>query len=143
MTSYKLYPDNSGDEVVQVREVETETQTAIIREHENFYWVLAVSGQDREIKNNSTDKETVTISVVDGLEVARGTDKHDANMLDYDGDVTLSIDGSETTKTLSSGSVSFDLTTEKSAGSTIEIVAESLLEHPAESDRIEIEVVSA
>jgi len=100
--------------------------------------------QDGQVANDGSDTETITVEVVDGLEVARGTDPAEATVLDYDGDVTLTIDGAvETTKTLTDGSVSFDVTTEKPAGTTIEIVAESLADHPAESDRVEIEVTQA
>jgi hypothetical protein len=55
--------------------------------------------------------------------------------------VTLFVDGQKTTKTLSNGSVSFDLTTDKPAGSEIEIVAKSLATHPAERDSAIIEVI--
>ena len=106
------------------------------------YRTLSVSTEDGDISNDGADTETVMISVVDGLEVVRGTDPADATVLDYDGDVTLSIDGVETTKTLSNGNVSFNLTTDKSAGSTITVTAKSLADHPAESDSAEIEVVS-
>lgn len=103
---------------------------------------LNVSLSDRGVVSDGTDFETVTISVVDGLEVARGTDPAEATVLDYSGDVTLSVDGSTTSKTLTNGTVSFDLTTDKPAGTEIEIVAESLADHPAESDSATIEVVS-
>ena len=105
------------------------------------YRHLRLSLDDGSAVNDGSDIETVTIEVVDGLEVARGTGPAEATVLDYNGDVTLRIDDSEVVKTLSNGSVSLDLTTEKPAGSTIEIVAESLADHPAESDRVEIEVV--
>lgn len=96
---------------------------------------------DGQIQNN-TDTETIVITVVDGLEVVRGTHPTNATVLDYNGDVNLSVDGTTTTKTLTNGSVSFDLTTDKPAGSEIEIVAESLADYPAESDSATIEVVS-
>lgn len=95
---------------------------------------------DGEVANDGTNTETITISVVDGLEVARGTDPANATVLDYDGDVTVSIEGAKTTKTLSNGTVSFDLTTDKPAGSTITVTAESLTDHPSESDSATIEV---
>lgn len=104
---------------------------------------LRLSLADGQLTNDGADVETVTVEVVDGLEVVRGTDPADATVLNHDGDVTLTIDDVEMTKTLAKGSVAFDLTTEKPAGSTIEIVAESLADHPAESDRAEIEVIQA
>lgn len=108
------------------------------------YHQLHLSFDDSELINDGTDTETVTISVVDGLEVARGTDTANATVLAYDGgDVTVSVDGVETTKTLSGGTVSFDLTTTKSAGSEIVVEAVGLSDRPAESDSATIEVVSA
>jgi len=107
-----------------------------------LYRVLIVACDNGVITNGSSNAEAVTISVVDGLEVARGTDPEEATVLDYDGDVTLTIDGVETTKTLSNGTVSFDVTTDKPAGSTIKVEADSLTDHPSESDSVEIEVVS-
>jgi len=74
-----------------------------------------------------------------GLDVSRGDSP---TVLDYNGDVIITVDGQQTTKTLTNGSVEFDLTTDKSAGTEIEIIAESLADHPAESDRATIEVVS-
>jgi len=103
---------------------------------------INISFTDGQMINDGTDTETVTVEVVNGLEVVRGSDPSNATVLDYDGDVTVTIDGVETTKTLSNGTVSFDLTTDKPAGSTIEIVAESLTDHPAKSDSAEIEVVN-
>jgi len=103
---------------------------------------LRVTTANQEITNDGSDTETVNVAVVDGLEVMRGTDPTNATVLDYNGDVTLSVDGQQTTKTLTNGSVSFDLTTDKPAGSEIEIVAESLADHVAESDSATIEVVS-
>lgn len=106
------------------------------------YRKLHVSLSDGQVANDDTDTETVSVAVVDGLEVARGTDPAEATVLDYDGDVALTIDGVKTTKTLSGGGVTFDVTTTKDAGETIEIVAGSLADHPAESDSATIEVVS-
>jgi len=106
------------------------------------YRHISISKQDGSLINNGSDIETVTVEVVDGLEVARGTDPSNATVLRYNGDVTLSIDSQQTTKALTNGSVSFNLTTDKPAGSEIEIIAESLANHPAESDSATIEVVS-
>lgn len=111
--------------------------------YNSAYRHIHVSLSDSKLVNGGASTTTVTIKVVDGIEVARGTEPVDATVLDYDGDVTISVDGNETTKTLTNGSVSFDLTTDKPAGSEIEIVAESLADHPAESDSTTIEVVSS
>lgn len=139
---YERYPDADGDEIVRVFEGGTDGQ-ATVRKGVGKYRVLVVSAVDGEVANDGTDTETVTVEVVDGLEVVRGSDPSDASVLDYSGDVTLTVDGVETAKTLSNGSVSFDLTTTKPEGSTIEIVAESLADHRAEIDRTEIEVLQA
>lgn len=135
------YIHTDGDEFV-TEEVTTDAQTAEIHGHLP-YRILSVTVGNGQISNGNTDTETVTVEVINGLEVARGTDRENATVLDYDGDVTLSIDGVETTKTLTDGSLSFNITTQKSAGSIIEIVAESLSDHPTESDSATIEVVSA
>lgn len=100
---------------------------------------LHIETDKQQIQNDNTDTETVTVKAVNGLDVARG---NSPTVLDYDGDLTLSVDGQQTTKTLTNGSVSFDIITDKSAGSEIEVVAESLSDHPAESDSATIEVVS-
>jgi len=135
------YQHNDGDDYV-TELVNTDTQTAEITGHIPHRH-LHVSLADGQVANDGTNTETVTVAVVDGLEIARGTVPSEATVLDYDGDVTLSVDSAEMTKTLTGGSVSFDVTTEKPAGSTIEIVAETLADHPAESDSATIEVVSA
>ena len=122
--------------------LETTEQTVETYGHLPFRICRVLVG-GREIRNDGTDTTMVTVKIVDGLEVTRGTDSAEATVLDCEGDVTLTIDGVETTKTLTDGSVSFDITTEKPAGSTIEIEAESLADHPAEGDRAEIEVIQA
>lgn len=131
---------DSGGDVVVVEDITKSGQVYLSLEHP--YRVMFVRLSNNQIKNNDTDVVTVSLSIVDGLEVSRDTDRVNATVLDYDGDVVLSIDGSKTTKTLTNGSVEFDLTTDKPAGSEIEIVAESLSDHPAESDSATIEVVS-
>jgi len=134
------YIHNDGDRFV-TEKVDTGIQVAEVHGHIPFRQLL-VRLNDGQVTNSGTDTETVTINVVDGLEVARGTDPNNATVLGYEGGLTVSIDGVETTKTLSNGTVSFDLTTDKPAGSTITVIAESLADHPAESDSVEIEVVS-
>jgi len=132
------YKHNDGDGYV-TELTHTNTQTAKTYGHIP-YRQLRVSLSDSQLPNDGTSAVTATIEVVSGLDVARG---NDPSVLNYDGDVTLTVDGQKTTKTLTNGSVSFDLTTDKPAGSEIEVVAESLADHPAESDRATIEVVSA
>lgn len=96
---------------------------------------LQISVSDNQI----TDSNSVSVSVrlVDNLSRLRGTD----NIITTNSDVIIRIDGSETTKTLTDGSVSWELTTDKPAGSEIEVEAVGLADHPAESDRTTIEVV--
>jgi hypothetical protein len=140
MYSTKYQHNDSDDYVTEL--VTTDAQTAEIDGHLP-YRVLSLSANNGQVANDGTDTETVTVKVVDGLEVARGIDPANATVLDYDGDVTLTVDGQKTTKTVTNGSVEFDLTTDKPAGSEIDVVAESLADHPAESDSEMIEVVSA
>lgn len=135
---YELGGVAEPTEVVAVEEIRDNT----VRKGVGWEYTLRVTTQDGQVLNDGIDTETVTITVVDGLEIARGTDPADATVLDYDGDMTVTVDGVETAKTLTKGSVSFDVTTEKQAGSTIEVVAESLADYPAESDSAEIEVIS-
>lgn len=132
------YSHDGGNYVTEIKE--TGSQEVEVKGHIPFRHLLATSS-DNQLTNDG-DIETVTIRVVDGLEVARGTAPENATVLDYSVDVTVSIDGVKTTKTLSNGTVSFDLTTDKPAGSTITVTAESLAENPAESDSATIEVVS-
>lgn len=132
------YQHNDGDDYV-TELTHTSTQTAETHGHIP-YRQLRVSLSDCSLVNDGTDTETVTIKVVSGLDVARGDSP---TVLDYDGDVTISVGGVETTKTITGGSVEFDLSTDKPAGSEIEIVAESLVNHPSESDSATIKVVSA
>lgn len=132
------YVHNDGDDYV-TEQVDTGNQVAEVYGHIPYRHLL-VTVSDGQIANDGEDTETVTVEAVDGLEVARGTDPTEASVLDYDGDMTVTVDGQEVTKTLTNGSVEFDITTEKSAGSTIEIVAESLVDHPAKSDSVTIEV---
>lgn len=129
-----------GDDYV-TEQVTTDAQTAEIY-GSLPYRVLRITLGDGQVLNDGSDTETITVSVVDGLEVVRRTDSANATVLDYDGDVSLSVDGEKVSKTLTNGSVEFDITTDKPAGSEIEIVAESLADHVAESDSATIEVVS-
>jgi hypothetical protein len=120
------------------RQIEKAEQTAVENPCQS-YRILNIQLETGSVKNDGTDSETVTVEVVNGLDVARGDD---LTVLDYDGEVTLSVDGQQITKTLTNGSVSFDVTTDKPAASEIEIAAESLADHPTESDSATIEVVS-
>lgn len=132
--------ERDGDNIV--RHINTDRQT-ITESPFKPYSRLLVATDDGRLANNGTDAETVAVTVRDGLKIARGTEITDTSILDHNGDVTVLIDGEAVTKTLTGGSVSFELTTEKAAGETIEIVAESLADVPAESDSAEIEVIQA
>jgi len=137
MSSISYHHDQNDDYVTE--QLDTGTQTAELHGHIP-YRRLRVTPTDGSLINDGSATETVTVAVVNGLEVARGTKPSNATMLNYDGDVTLSVDGSQTVKTLSNGSVSFDVTTTKSAGSEIKIVAESVNNHPADRDSAVVEV---
>lgn len=141
-TNLMIEYERDGGYINELTTTPTRENNPSIAEKWRPYRRLRLSPNESQLLNDGADKETVTIEVVDGLEVARGTDPSNATVLSYDGDVTLTFDGVEMTKMFTNGSVSFDLTTEKPAGSEIEIVAESLADHPAESDRAVIEVVS-
>jgi len=136
MSSIEYQHDDGDDYVTEL--THTDNQTAEVYGHIP-YRHLRVSLADTQLLNDGTDSETVTIEVMSGLDVSRGDSP---TVLDYNGDVIITVDGQQTTKTLTNGSVEFDLTTDKSAGTEIEIIAESLADHPAESDRATIEVVS-
>jgi len=131
------YTHNNGDDYVTKR-VTTDEQTAKVYGHIP-YRQFQVALSDNQLVNDGTATETVTIKVVSGLNIVRGDSP---TVLDYNGDMAVLVEDKEMTKTLTNGSVSFDLTTTKSAGSEIEIVAESLADHPAKSDSSSIEVVS-
>lgn len=134
-------PSKKADGDYVLEEIDKESQTALRKI--GPYRVFRVSTDDAQVANDGTDTETVTVDVVDGLEVARGTDFADAAVLDVDDDATLLVDGVGQTVTITAGTGSIDVTTTTSAGSSIEIVAESLASAPADSDTAEIEVVSA
>jgi hypothetical protein len=134
------YHHKQGDDYVTER-IDTGTQTAELKGHIP-YRRLQVTPTDGTLINDGSATETVTVTVVDGMEVARGTKPSNATMLGYDGDVTLFVDGSQTVKALSNGSVSFDLTTTKSAGSEIKIIADSINNHPTDRDSAVVEVTA-
>lgn len=127
-----------GDDYV-AEQIDTGTQTVELNGHLP-YRHLWVSLDDGQVVNDGVATETVTVDLRDRLEIARGAAPATATVLAENNDVTVSVDGVETTKTLTDGSVSFEVVTEKPAGSEIEIVAESLANHPAESDSATIEV---
>lgn len=133
------YERDGGGYIKEI--VETESQTATIEGHLK-YRVLSVSVSKDKIINDGVDTVTVTITVLDGLDIARGTDPGAATVLDYDGNVSILIEGNEMTKLATNGTVQFELTADKTAGSSLECVAVGLDGHPAEGDREVIEVVS-
>lgn len=137
MSSTEFKHSDGDDYVTEL--THTENQTAEAYGHIP-YRHLRVSLSDGQLLNDGTDSETVTIEVVSGLNVVR---VESPTVLDYDGNLNLSLDGSKMTKTLTNGSVEFDITTDKQAGSEIEIVAESLADYPADPASATIEVVSA
>jgi len=131
------YQHTDGDDYV-TKLIHTEVQTAEVYGH-IAYRRLRVSTADGQLINDGTDTETVTINVMNGLDASRGDTP---TVLSHDGELTVTVDGQQTTKPLTNGSVAFDLTTDKPAGSEIEVTAESLSTHPAKSDSASIEVIS-
>lgn len=132
-------PDVARDEIPIYYYIESKDKITYQKERqvtENIHVEL----EDGEITTGG--KETVTIYLVNEF-VNPTKPFDDIAVLNYDRDIKLHVDGSETSKTLTNGRVTFDLTTDKSTGSEIEIVAELLHDAPAESDSATIEVVSA
>jgi hypothetical protein len=129
------YTHTTGDEFI-TETVETDAQTAEKVGHIPYHQ-LRVTANDGQLTNNSTDTETITVEVVNGLQRARGST---ADVLNYDGGVTVEIDGAETTKTMTDGSVSFDLSTSKPAGATISVRVVGLNNHASDTNSVSIEV---
>jgi hypothetical protein len=130
------FKHSGGDEYVS-RVIETDNQTARTK-GSHPYHQLRLSTGDATLHNDGSDTETVTVAVVNGLQLVRGTVP---DTLSYDGEVLINIEGAETTKTLTDGSVSFDISTSKPAGAEITVRAVGLNDHPAESDTASIEVI--
>lgn len=130
------YTHTTGDEYV-TETVETDSQTVEKVGHIPYHQ-LRLATDDGQLTSGGTDTETITVEVVDGLQRARGDTP--ADVLPYDGDVTIEIDGAETTKTVTDGSVSFDISTSKPAGASIAVRAVGLNNHPADTDSVSIEV---
>lgn len=133
-TEYKKGTD--GDLLVEI--VNTESQTVEISGHIP-YRHIRVSLSNDQLLNDAIDSTMVTIEVVSGLDLSRGDSP---DMINYNGDVTVFVDDIKMTKTVTNGSVKFDLTTDKQSGSEIGVVAKSLTGHPSEPDSAIIEVVS-
>jgi len=138
MSSISYYHNSNDDYVTE--QVDTETQIAELYGHIPYLQLQAIP-TDGSLINDGSATETVTVKAINGLEVARGTDPSSATVLNYDGNVTLTVDGVETTKTLASGTTEFNLTTGKTAGSTIIIEALSVEGVPAGNATAEIEVI--
>jgi hypothetical protein len=129
------YNHTTGDKFV-TETVETEAQTVEKVGHIPYHQ-LRLAADDGQLTNDGSDTETITVKIVDGLQRARG---ETPDVLNYDGDVTVAIDGAETTRTISDGSVSFDISTSKPAGASIPVRAVGLNSHPADPDSVSIEV---
>jgi hypothetical protein len=129
------YSHTPGDKFV-TETVETESQTVEKVGHIPYHQ-LRLATDDGQLTNDGSDTETLTVEVVNGLQRARG---ETPDVLSYTGDVTLEIDGAETTKTVTDGSVSFDVSTSKPAGASITVRAVGLNSHPADPDNVSIEV---
>lgn len=108
------YEHRDGDDYV-TEVVDTGTQTAEIR-GPIPYRQFRVSVDDGQVRNDGADTETVTVEIVDGLEVARGTDPTDASVLPVDATARVNIDGAEVSVSLTGGSGTRDVTTTKARG---------------------------
>lgn len=121
----------------------SENNSPAVVPNKSPYIHLRINVDKDEIKNNSSDSVTVTIETVDGMEICQGTELTNASVLKHNGTANIRINEKVTTKEISDGILSFSLKTDKPTGTSINIVAESLLDDPAESDSTTIEVVSA
>jgi len=88
---------------------------------------------------SGTTTDAVTVEVVSGLQVCR--DNTPADVLTYDGNCVVSVDGQERTISLVDGTGKLEISTDKPAGETVLVAARALADHPAESDAVEVEVV--
>jgi hypothetical protein len=131
------YTHNDGDDYM-TEKVDTGNQIAEVYGYLP-YRKLNVTTSDGSVSTGGSDSVTVTVEVISQLDYLNNDRE---TMLAHDGDVTVRIDGAAVTKTVSGGTVEFDVTTEKPAGETIEIVAKSLADHPAESDSVKLEVMN-
>ena len=135
------YLHNSGDDYV-TELIDTGGQVAERYARVPYRHIVLTNG-DGVILSDNTDTETVRVSVVDGLEVARGTDPAEATVLAEDHTATVEIDGSPVEVSITDGSGTKEITTTKSAGSTISVEAVGLDGVPVESsNRKTIEVTN-
>jgi len=88
--------------------------------------------EDGQLTNDDTDTETVTLEVVDGLEIARGADPAEATVLDYDGTATVEIGGAEHSVSINGGTGTLDYATTQPAPATVDMQATALADVPAE-----------
>lgn len=130
------------DEDYVTKVVETDEQTAELPCW-SAYRVGSISLSDGEVTNDGVDTETISIEVVDGLEVARGSSTASAPILNVSGTATIEIDGAAVSVAISSGTGTKEVTSTKSAGSTISVEVVEIDVGPIEPDTAEIEVVSA
>lgn len=129
-----------GGRVYEVVEKEDKTNKFFVG-HE---WRLYLSISSGSLQNDGENTVTATVSVVDGLEVARGTDPSEASVLDDDQTATVEIDGSPTEVSVTDGSGTKEIKTERTAGSTITVRAVGLDNSATDiSERKTIEVTEA
>jgi hypothetical protein len=130
----RTYTHDDTDDFV-TEKVTTDVQTAEIYGHIP-YRVFVVSLAGGQVANDGEAVETVTVSVVDGLEVARGTDSPEATVLDYDGEATVEIAGTEHSVSISGGTGTLDYATTQPAPATVDVQATALSDVPAESSNV-------
>jgi hypothetical protein len=138
-TRYEL--DESGEYLNKLIETSTSTDKnnpAVVHQFRPYHQ-LRLSVDDGELINDGTDTETVTVELIDGLQVVRGNTP--ADVIDAAGDVILKIDGGEITKSLIDGAVSFEISTSKPIGSTIVVRVAEVNSHPSDSESVSINVV--
>jgi hypothetical protein len=130
------YGHKDGEQYV-TEQVDTGNQVAEIKGHIPYHKLRVETDAD-SIVGDGQDTVTVTVSVLSGLDyVANGRE----TVISYTGEVTGTVDGTERTAEITDGRVSFEITTEKPAGETVEIEASTLADHPAQSDTVTVEIV--
>lgn len=125
--------ERDGDSVV---EVHPDRDIRVLR---GRYRELFVSLDDGQVTTGGTDTETVTVEVVDGVQLARGDDP---DRLDIDATLTCRVDGVEQSIEMTGGKATLDITTSKPAGATISVEAVGLNGVLCSNDAADIEVIA-
>lgn len=138
MTTTEYRHDSDEEFVTEVTTTETQTSETVGHIPYRQFWL---SADDRQVVGDGTDTETISVGVVSGLDVARGTSPANATTLSVTDDATIVVDGAEQTVSLSSGTATLDVQTTRPAGARIDVEAIDLASSPADSATVQIEVI--